>query len=201
MFVHVGVEEEHWLYLVKWVLACRRYPKFNMLMWTRNFQEGTYSGLYNVIQVYLTKDFPLLPSFLPFFSLPPPPLLFLSSLNFWLMPSLLLLWSTSQGNCSIASTVGSAQFVNCKINHIQAKQMPARLNSLYMGYMPNTSEQICEHVLLFSKDLSEENTCQPTVCGYDLYANNSKQILNCLWNSSYHSHVKGPVHWFLIFYC
>ena len=24
MFVHVGVEEEHWLYLVKWVLACRK---------------------------------------------------------------------------------------------------------------------------------------------------------------------------------
>lgn len=72
--------------------------------------------------------------------------------------------------------------------------MSARLDSLYMGCMPNNSPQICEHVLLFSKDLSEENTCQPTVCGYNLYTNNSKQILNCLWNSSYHSHVEGPVH-------
>ena len=164
-------------------------------------REGTFSGLYNVFQVYLTKDFSFLPFFLPFFSLPPPSLPFLCSLNFWLMPSLLLLWSILQCNCSIASTVGSAQFVNCKINDIQAKQTPARLNFLYMGYMPNTSPLICEHVLLFSKDLSEENTCQPTVCGYNLYTNNSKQILNFLCNSSYHSHVEGPIHWFLIFYC
>ena len=156
-------------------------------------REGTFSGLYNVFQVYLTKDVSFLPFFLALFSLPPPPLPFLCSLNFWLMSSLLLLWSTSQCNCSIASTVGSAQLVNCKINDIQAKQMSARLDSLYMGCMPNNSPQICEHVLLFSKDLSEENTCQPTVCGYNLYTNNSKQILNCLWNSSYHSHVEGPV--------
>lgn len=93
----------------------QKYPGLNMLMWTRNLQEGVhFTGLCSVSQAFLATDISLpslLSSFLPSLlvsSLPSFP----PWLRGFLLPSLFC--RAPHKVTSIESTVGSAQFASVK---------------------------------------------------------------------------------------